>query len=133
MKKHLYLSEQSLKILADVKEKNQLSSESAAIEYILRQYAEQENMEDTLGRVMETFYDDRLRSIEHIVRESDRNLYLLLDCMNTLLIERGYSRCFSFEREPGAALEQARENLSLKLERQKQLKDNLQKKRGWYR
>ena len=59
-----------------------------------------------------------------------KNTQLLLDSINTLLIEQGYWRYYSAEREPSQVLRDAKEAWKHKLEREKRVKANSLKKRG---
>ena len=54
--------------------------------------------------------------------------YLLLDAINSMLIERGYSICYSAEDEPSPVIIEAIEKRKIAKAHGKQRKDNMHRK-----
>lgn len=132
-RKHYNLSEKSLEILHKVMEKRHLKTETAALEYVLLQYDRREDIEQRFGQILQERFGETILSMQAAVRQTEKSTQLLLDLLNTVLIEREYRTLYSAERQASPVLKEAEASWRKDLERKKQIKDNNLKKRGGIR
>ncbi len=129
-RKHYNLSEKSLEILHQTMEERNIKTETAALEYILLQYGQRQSTEERFAQIIRENFMEVLNGCRAAARATEKNTQLLLDSVNTILIERGYWQYYSAEKEPSQVLRDAEEIWRHKLEREKQVKDNRLQKRG---
>lgn len=129
-RKHYNLSDKSLEILHQIMEERHIKTETAALEYVLLRQARQQMAEERFAQIIRENFMEVLSGCRAAARATEKNTQLLLDAVNTMLIERGYWQYYSAEKEPSQVLRDAEETWRHKLEREKQMKDNSLKKRG---
>lgn len=130
VRKNYILSDKSLEILHQIMEERHIKTETAALEYVLLQHERQQTAEERFAQIIRENFMEVLSGCRAAARATEKNTQLLLDSMNTLLIERGYWQYYSAEREPSQVLRDAEEAWKHKLGREKQVKDNMLKKSG---
>ena len=87
-------------------------------------------MEERFAQVLYERYSEILESTRAASRQTEQNTQVLLDAMNTILIERGYTTYYPADREPSPVIEESQHQWKRKLEREKQLKDDRRQKQG---
>ena len=122
--KHFILTKKSCDILQAVKAEKNLKSETAALEYVLNEYAEKA---DFLNRISDIIDERIIIQMEKVIGPTAlaaQNSELLLDSINTILVERGYNVCYSVDRNPSDVVKQAEGYRRKRIEKFKQRKDN---------
>lgn len=125
IRKNYILREKSCDILQKVMKEKGLKSETAALEYVLGEYNEN-FVEMSLDKIYGEMEDlkSRLESIESIIKFVANNSEIMVDCMNTLMIARGYNVCYPVDTEPSEVLTKAEEYRKKRAEQNKIIKDN---------
>lgn len=130
-RKHYNMSDKSLEILHQIMEKRHIRTETAAIEYVLLQCELQQETEERFSQIIRESFGGILEGSRAAARAAEKNTQMILDGMNVLLIERGYRKYYSADKEPSQILRDAEKEWKRKLEKEKQVKDsNLQKRGG---
>lgn len=130
VRKNYILSDKSLEILHQIMEERHIKTETAALEYVLLQYKRQQEAEERFAQIIRETFGETMASGRAAARAAEKNTQLILDAVNVLLIERGYSQYYSAEREPSQIFRESEKEWKRKLEREKQVKDNNLQKRG---
>lgn len=122
--KHFILTEESCSIIRSVMEEMNLKTETSSLEYILTEFVRHKPM---AAEIAEVLHAHQAADIERILSSSAscaKSAELLLDLMNTLLVERGYLECYTADEHPSAVLSQAEAARKKRVAKAKQKKDN---------
>lgn len=134
VRKNYKLSEQSVEILHQTMDDENIKSETAALEYILMLHQKRKKrLADEIADVLQDRFMNVLESTRHAARSADQSTDLILDCLNTIMVEREYRICYSAETNPSEVLLMAAEGRKKKLTKLKQRKDNRLHKRRYQR
>lgn len=132
--KHYKLKDESVKTIRDTMEAEGLPTETAALEYILMLHQKKKKrLADEIADVLQERFMNVLESTRHAARSADQSADLILDCLNTIMIERDYRVCYSAENHPSEVLLTAAEGRKKKLAKLKQRKDHMVSKRRYLR
>lgn len=130
--KHYILKEESVKTIHDTMETEGLPTETAALEYILMLHQKRKKrLADEIVDVLQERFMNVLESTRYAARSADQSTDLILDCLNTIMIEREYRVCYSADTHPSEVLIMATEARQKKLAKLKQRKDNKLNKRRY--
>ncbi len=130
--KHYILKDESVKTIRDTMEAEDLPTETAALEYILMLHQKKKKrLTDEIADVLQERFMNVLESTRHAARSADQSADLILDCLNTIMIERDYRVCYSAENHPSEVLLMAAEGRKKKLAKLKQRKDHKLSKRRY--
>ncbi len=124
MRKNYILKESSLQILQGVMEKRGLKSETAALEFILADYARRDSLASEIGDVLTERFLPVIKSIKATSALGANNSEVLMDCINTMLQERGSARCYTIDSEPSPVMLDADEARKQRAAKRKQKQDN---------
>ena len=124
VRKYYVLTEKSCEILQAVKDEKNLRSETAALEYVLNEYAEKADLLKRISDILDERITIQMEKVIGPAALAAQNSELLLDSLNTILIERGYQICYSVDEEPSAVVKQAEDYRRKRIEHLKQRKDN---------
>lgn len=130
VRKNYILSEKSLEILHQVMKERHLKSETAALEYVLLQYEIRQSMEERFSQIISERYAEVLESTRAAARQTEIHAQLIVDAVNTILIERGYAVCYPADEEPSPVLAESERRRKRNLTRQKQIKDDRLQREG---
>lgn len=132
VRKNYILSDQSVEILHQTMDDENIKSETAALEYILMLHQKKKKrLADEIADVFQERFMNVLESTRHAARSADQSADLILDCLNTIMIERDYRVCYSAENHPSEVLLMAAEGRKKKLAKLKQRKDHKLSKRRY--
>lgn len=124
VRKNYVLTEKSCEILQAVKSEKNLRSETAALEFVLSQYAEKKELLESISEIVDERISFQLEKVIGPAALAAQNSELLLDSINTILIERGYQVCYPVDDDPSAVVTQAEGYRRRRIEHLKQRKDN---------
>ena len=116
IQKPFRLEESDIKILNEVKEEHGFSSEAEALRFIIRKYNEEQRREN--GRR------------EAVLKAIEENQDLLIDALNTILIENSIEICQPVSLRESPVFIKSREYRKERLAHLKEKKDHQNKKRG---
>lgn len=129
MKKKTYrIPEESERIIQDVMKENNFTSENAALIYILDEFKKRKNFADEIADSLierDKKYRERLR---WATRTAELNSQMLLDAVNTILINKGLENCCATHILMSPVLEQSKKSIERRIEHFKQEKDNRERK-----
>lgn len=128
MRKGIYLKEEDLELLQEIKKEQGLSSDSATITYLIHQnwkgYCE-------LAKAVREELNENYLPKERIrwgVLTAEQNSTVLLDAMNTLLTMLHAEVCIPVEKAPHPVIEQSQQQLKEKIAYFKQKSDERKSK-----
>lgn len=122
--KHFILTEESCSIIRSVMEEMNLKTETSSLEYILTEFVRHKPM---AAEIAEVLHANQAADIDRILSASAscaKSAELLLDMINTLLVERGYQECYPADEHPSVVLSQAEAARKKRVSKLKQKKDN---------
>ncbi|NCE98097.1 hypothetical protein [Emergencia sp. 1XD21-10] len=122
--KHYVLSEKSLKIIRQVMEEMQIKTENAAVEFLINQYSRREEQEERIAQRVLRELAGPLAAAAAASRAADQNTQIILDALNTILMEYGYPYNYPVDSSCSPVIHQSREALQKKIARAKQIKDD---------
>lgn len=128
-KKTFRLSEDAESCIKKIQSENNLKTETAAVEFVLRQYCRQEELEAVLEKILEEKVMPAIKLMMKISREGEEKTDLLLDGLNAQLTHFGIGRYISYEESPAEVLRMAKQHRKEKLQ-QAQVIKNYEQARG---
>jgi len=123
-KKTYILSDESLDIMHRIMEEHSLKSETAVLEYVLVNYDMQKNIEERLDQIVQKHLKTFLNSMQSSMRQTEGNTFLLLDAINTILMERGYQECYPAGTMPSRVIQESERLQKKRIIKMKQMKDH---------
>lgn len=124
VRKNFVLKEKSCEILRTVMDEQNIKTETAALEYVLSEYERREEIVTELFQVLSAELAAKIDRLINIDAACAKNSELLLDCMNTMIVERGYNVCYPADEDPSEVLKQADDYRKKRTAYSKQIKDN---------
>ena len=122
--KHFILTEESCEIIRSVMVERNLKTETSSLEYILSEFLRHKPMAEEIAETLHAYQEADLKRILSSASSCAKSAELLLDLMNTLLVERGYQEYYPAAEHPSAVLSQAEEARKKRVSKAKQKKDN---------
>ena len=122
--KHFILTEESCEIIRSVMVERNLKTETSSLEYILSEFLRHKPMAEEIAETLHAYQEADLKRILSSASSCAKSAELLLDMMNTLLVERGYQDCYPADEHPSVVLSQAKEAQKKRVSKAKQKKDN---------
>lgn len=127
--KYYRLSDESVKKLHQIMEEKMIKTETAAIEFLIESYGGDEELAE---KIVDTLFERDKAFRERIrwaTRTAETNTYMLLDGLNTILLDRGNEYCSHIEVTMSPVLKQSQDKIKERLAHFKQEKDNRERKR----
>lgn len=124
IRKNFKLSENSVTSLTEIMEKEGLKTETAAIEFLIAQYSRREEQEERIAQRVLRELAGPLAAAAAASRAADQNTQIILDALNTILMEYGYPYNYPVDSSCSPVIHQSREALQKKIARAKQIKDD---------
>ena len=115
IKKTFRLSEHAADCIKKIQCEKNLKTETAAIEFVLNRYCEQESLDAVLEKVIEEKIYPAIKLIMKISREEEEKTDLLLDGMNAQLVHFAIGRYISYEENPAEVFHMAKQRRKEKL------------------
>ena len=129
IRKHFRLSEASIIKLHEIMEDKNIKTETAAIEFLIEGYGKNKELAD---EIVDTLFERDKAFRERVrwaTRAAETNTYMLLDGLNTILLDRGNEYCSHIEVTMSPVLKQSQDKIKERLAHFKQEKDNRERKR----
>ena len=126
------MSSQSVEYIAEVKEKNHLGSQAAALEQIISEHKQNPKNKELINMMadeIEARFKDVLTGIRLSSRFSDKNVQILLEMMNTLFIERGLENAYLIDDTPSGVYEASRKAVEEKIKKYREIQISKAKKK----
>lgn len=123
-RKNYIISDESLEILSEIVAAEGLKSETAAIEFLIQRYALQHSREEEAIQVAARLIREPLAVASAAGRSADQKLDILLDVLNSILVQQGYSQYYPTDKYVSTIIEQAKEQQKIRLAEKKQYKDD---------
>lgn len=127
--KYYRLSDESIKKLHQIMEEKMIKTETAAIEFLIESYGGNEELAE---KIVDTLFERDKAFRERVrwaTRAAETNTYMLLDGLNTILLDRGNEYCSHIEVTMSPVLKQSHDKIKERLAHFKQEKDNRERKR----
>lgn len=124
IRKHFSIADESLEIIRQIMKREKLPSESAAVNYALQFYERQtqeeaDNMKNVLDASRKT-----MAIMKGSFRETERMTAIILDAINTILMERGYQECYPAGTMPSRVIQESERLQKKRIIKMKQMKDH---------
>ena len=97
IRKHFSLSEEAIQKINEIKEKNQLSSESKTIEFIVNKFNNNDLIQDFLNAFDEK-YGNLFTRMRLGVNSADKHNQIIIELLNTLFFVKGINELQSTEK-----------------------------------
>lgn len=124
MRKQYYLDEESVEIIKMVREKYSLPSDSAALKFFLKSYANSANLAYQIVDTFDQVYRGKINNIYRSVKATDRNIAIAIEVINTILKNNRYDVFFPISEDQSHILEAAKAEVQKQIEKNKQRKDS---------
>lgn len=129
-KKIFNLSAEEIEIIEGVREQNNFKTQVEALRYILQSHKntgiETERNKEIAEEVLDVFlqnYETSWKRLYMSVRQTDKRISILMDAINTVLVENAYEHNISVDVVESPVLSEARENMKEKIQKRKQRLD----------
>lgn len=122
--KHFRISEECIEYIKQIQQKENLSSENAALSYIISQHKElQHSIADSIVATLDEKFSKTFTRIRLGVNNADRNSQILLELLNTILLETKVRQLSSTDAYKTKPFEEAEAHVKNRIQafRQKQL------------
>lgn len=127
LNKHFDLEPEDVNILDKVKKEKGFNTEKRALQYILREFDKQRNIEQQVLHALYKYDEQRAEFMERLkwaTKIAEENTTILIDCINTVLVQQKIDDCVMVDVYESPVINAARKNVKRKIERRKQIKDN---------
>ena len=133
-RKSMYLQDEDVKFIEQLIEDKNLSTFTAGVEYIIREYKDYiylNNLYDSLAQTINDEFDRRHKNDLLRIRlgssTADRNVQVLIEMLNTLLVHENVVNYFDTNIVTSPAYEKGQETVKKRIEHFKEMKDNKNK------
>ena len=134
--KHIRLSEKYIDILNVVRENEELKSDTEAIKFLLDMYSNNKSEEvieeEKLKRYMDAYHERYYALFERLrwaSQSAEKNTTIILDAINTMLINQEIADCISAEMFPSPVVQVSNDAYKKKIAYFKQKKDERNSKK----
>lgn len=131
------LDEEKELILKEIMQKHDFKSEGAAITFLLDEYVKQKEEEEKMAATAELFlekFSERYYSfferLRWATRTSEKNSIMLLDAINTILVNQNLNDCIDIDTYMSPVLATSEDIYKNKIAHFKQAKDDRNAKKG---
>lgn len=129
-KKIFNLSAEEIEIIEGVREQNNFKTQVEALRYILQSHKntgrETERNKEIAEEVLEIFlksYEASWKRLYMSTRQTDKKISILMDAVNTVLVENAYEHNISVDIAESPVFSEAKESLKVKIQKRKQYRD----------
>lgn len=129
-KKIFNLSAEELEIIESVREQHNYKTQVEALRYLLQSYkngrTESEKSKEIAEAVLEIFlknYEASWKRLYMSTRQTDKKISILMDAVNTVLVENAYEHNISVDVAESPVFSEAKESLKVKIQKRKQYRD----------
>lgn len=129
------LSPDEVKVIQQVQEIYGYTTEVKALSHIIREYenlGDEEKRSEKIARAILRVFDEQYKGfwkrLYFSARQTDKNMTVLMDIVNSYLIDRDFGSYVSQDTLTAPVIEEAREHLKTKISKRKQMKDNRSRK-----
>ena len=109
-KKTFRLSEEAVSCIKKIQGDNHLRTETAAVEFVLKNYCKGQAFESVLEKILEEKLGSEIKALIKMIRAEEEKIDLLLDGMNSQLIHFAVGRLEAYDKNPASILIQARKH-----------------------
>lgn len=109
-KKTFRLSEEAVSCIKKIQGDNHLRTETAAVEFVLKNYCKGQAFESVLEKILEEKLGSEIKDLIKMSRAEEEKIDLLLDGMNSQLIHFAVGRLEAYDKNPASILIQARKH-----------------------
>lgn len=106
-RKHFVLSDKDITIIQKAMQEQGLASENAALRYILNTYNKRSDISNTIQGKMA----DSLEVLQKSVEQTELNSKIIIEALNTMLVENGSAVLYSTKAYPSRVMTTALEEL----------------------
>lgn len=129
------LEQKDIDILQEVMQEYGYKTQVQAVRHVIQSYKEMQDEEVQSRRVAEQIlnvfsevYKDYWKRLYSSVRATDKNVSVMLDALNTMLIEKDYGACVFTDTFPSPVISDSQEHLKKKIGKKKQEIDRKKRK-----
>ena len=126
------LSSEAITYILEIKEKNHLSSQTAALEQIILEHKNKpKHLEliDNIADEIEARFKDVLTGIRLSSRFADKNVQIILEMLNTLCINRGLEDAYLTDTVPSGAYEDSKNAVEERIKNYREIQISNSKKK----
>ena len=126
------LSSEAITYILEIKEKNHLSSQTAALEQIILEHKNKpKHLEliDNIADEIEARFKDVLTGIRLASRFADKNVQIILEMLNTLCINRGLEDAYLTDTVPSGAYEDSKNAVEERIKNYREIQISNSKKK----
>lgn len=126
------LSSESIEYIFEIKEKNHLSSQTAALEQIIFEHKNKPKDTELINNIadeIEARFKDVLTGIRLSSRFADKNVQIILEMLNTLCINRGLEDAYLTDTVPSGAYEDSKNAVEERIKNYREIQISNSKKK----
>lgn len=134
--KYFRLTQEELNVIQEVKEKYGYKKEVEALSHIIKEYQEKEKDRERAAIIAEEIlklfsvqYKDYWKRLYFSSRFADKNTTMILDILNTIMVQEGYEECIPIDIYSSSVIEGAKEHMKKKILKRKQCNDNAKRRK----
>ena len=126
------LSSKSIEYIFEIKEKNHLSSQTAALEQIIFEHKNKPKHMELVNNIadeIEARFKDGLTGIRLSSRFADKNVQIILEMLNTLCINRGLEDAYLTDTVPSGVYEDSKNAVEERIKNYREIQISNSKKK----
>ena len=126
------LSSESIEYILEIKEKNHLGSQTAALEQIIFEHKIKPKDTELINNIadeIEARFKDVLTGIRLSSRFADKNVQIILEMLNTLCINRGLEDAYLTDAVPSGAYEDSKNAVEERIKNYREIQISNSKKK----
>mgnify|MGYP001008357882 CR=1 FL=1 len=126
------LSSESIEYIFEIKEKNHLSSQTAALEQIIFEHKNKPKHMELVNNIadeIEARFKDGLTGIRLSSRFADKNVQIILEMLNTLCINRGLEDAYLTDTVPSGVYEDSKNAVEERIKNYREIQISNSKKK----
>lgn len=131
MEKYLRLEEEHLNLLEEIKEKQNIKTDTKAMKYILDEYIEYQKKEYIITKIVEKYnkqFDDILKGIKATTADLEDKMTIITDILNTELILQKKEQCIPLKVMESPVITQSKQHR--KYNKGKKIQTNIYRKKA---
>ena len=126
------LASESIEYIFEIKEKNHLSSQTAALEQIIFEHKNKPKHMELVNNIadeIEARFKDVLTGIRLSSRFADKNVQIILEMLNTLCINRGLEDAYLTDTVPSGVYEDSKNAVEERIKNYREIQISNSKKK----
>ena len=128
IRKHFSLSENNLLFIKKIQQERHLTSESAAVNYVISEYERRLTLANEVVELFNTYNESYMERLKWATQTAEQNSQVILDVLNTLLYEFQSESCISVEKLIHPVILESQTEMKKRITYFKQKKDNRNRK-----